>query len=194
MLYKLQCCCLAVKRLWRGSFLPICQQRTKTKALCFPDSKQEEGQHPVPPQSSAHLSLALGWACDRAGQLSQQACRPPASASSGQVFQNLVRAGWFILAYTQKGVFMRCYKFHFQKRVSMEAHVRLPCGFPGHHEAFVFNVFTMGKYLKQISFLVCTHQRKNTSECCGLCWEGVAQHWRNYLFTCAMSENGKKKK
>lgn len=46
---------------------------------------------------------------------------------------------------------------------------------PGHHEAFVFTPFAMGKYLKQISRFVCTHQCKNTSKCCGLCWEGVAQ-------------------
>lgn len=59
---------------------------------------------------------------------------------------------------------------------------------PGHHEAFVFTVFTMGKYLKQISRMVCTHQCKNTCKCRGLCREGVAQHWRNYLFTLAVSE------
>lgn len=60
---------------------------------------------------------------------------------------------------------------------------------PGHHEAFVFTMFAMGKYLKQISRMVCTHQCKNTSKCSGLCWEGVAQCCRNYLFTLAMSEN-----
>lgn len=64
---------------------------------------------------------------------------------------------------------------------------------PGHHEAFVFTLFAMGKYLKQISRLVGTHQCKNTSKGCGLCWEGVAQRWRNYLFTLATSENKKKK-
>lgn len=36
--------CLAVKGLWRGNFLPIYQQMTKTKALCFPESEREEGQ------------------------------------------------------------------------------------------------------------------------------------------------------
>lgn len=63
----------------------------------------------------------------------------------------------------------------------------------GHHEAFVFALFAMGKYLKQISRLVGTHQCKNTSKSCGLCWEGVAQCLRNYLFTLAMSEKKKKK-
>lgn len=62
----------------------------------------------------------------------------------------------------------------------------------GHHEAFVFALFAMGKYLKQISRLVGTHQCKNTSKSCGLCWEGVAQCLRNYLFTLAMSEKKKK--
>lgn len=33
---------------------------------------------------------------------------------------------------------------------------------PGHHEAFVFALFAMGKYLKQISRSVGTHQRKKT--------------------------------
>lgn len=40
---------------------------------------------------------------------------------------------------------------------------------PGHHEAFVFAMFAMGKYLKQISCLVATNQCKNTSKGCGLC-------------------------
>lgn len=31
---------------------------------------------------------------------------------------------------------------------------------PGHHEAFVFTLFAMGKYLKQISCLVGTHHCK----------------------------------
>jgi len=46
--------------LWRGSFLPVCHQMTKTKALCFPESEQEEGQQLEQPQSSTHFNLASG--------------------------------------------------------------------------------------------------------------------------------------
>ena len=37
-----------------------------------------------------------------------------------------------------------------------------PAVSPGHREAFVFALFAMGKYLKQISRLVGTHQCKKT--------------------------------
>lgn len=81
---------MAVKGPWRGSFLPLCQQMTKTKALCFPESEQEEGQQPEPPQSSTHFSFALGLARVRAGQLGQPTFGLPAAghnAPSGQVYK-----------------------------------------------------------------------------------------------------------
>lgn len=63
---------------------------------------------------------------------------------------------------------MRCYKFHFQKEG--EHGVCTPTlWFPrASAEPFVFFLFTMGKYLKQISCSACAHQCRNTWKCCGV--------------------------
>lgn len=121
--------------------------------------------------------------------------RSTRSSLQGLIQTSLVYASLYLGLISVNRVFMRCYKFHFQKRVSMEAHVRLPCGFHRPPRSLCILAVCHGK-ISETNKSLGRHPSvlKNTSESCGLWWEGVAQRWRNYLFTLALSENKKKNK
>lgn len=121
--------------------------------------------------------------------------RSTRSSLQGLIQTSLVYASLYLGLISVNRVFMRCYKFHFQKRVSMEAHVRLPCGFHRPPRSLCVLAVCHGK-ISETNKSLGRHPSvlKNTSESCGLWWEGVAQRWRNYLFTLALSENKKNKK
>lgn len=169
-----------MKCLWRGSFLPVCQQKSKTKALCFPKSKLEEGQKPELPLSVTSLGQPTVGRPNQAKLTRTRSTRP-------------VRTYLYLVLISMNRVSWGAINVIFKRGRVWRLVYAFPVVSRGHHEAFVFTMFAMGKYLKQIGRMVCTHQCKNTSKCGGLCWQGVAQCWRSYLFTLAVSENLKKK-
>lgn len=174
---ELQCDCSVVKSLEREfPALASTNDQNKGLVLAFPRVRGRRRRSTTTAGVHPRLSFVFGGG----GRLVPRAQerRPDFGRTRLSVRSTLQVSGQTRLLYRSlylvlrsvNRVFTRCHKFHFQKGCVWRLMYAYPVVSAGHHDAFVFAPFTMGKYLKQISRLVGTHQcDRNTSKGCGLC-------------------------
>ena len=126
-------CLLGCERSVEREFPALVSTHDQNKGLVFPWVREKKVRNQrylrVEPISALFRDGLVSGLCSWVSR--RLACLQPDKALPRVRFTRTESnpTGLYLVLISVNWVFMMCHKFHFQKRLSMEAHVRLLCGF-----------------------------------------------------------------